>query len=297
MIINTFSRPRLFPAAAPFGPVCKQTHDDFVTNPLALMGSPSHEVVSELALGWYRHMEVELRRSYGGESADDPLFLGRADPFEMKKRPLVESSPGVSGHSVVASFLRRVSARLSEFVSIRRVVPRPAHLTDQMHCIRRRLQWACLPTGDSGHMVWAVWRNIVNFGLDYQPEWKLKCIMSIMLRDANELDGKAGLRRSGGFTSWARKNAPGEVVLFKWLKDKPPFVSAPCANDLSIIGYSSQLVSKARVFTDVWEDGDCVASAVPSKASRAIAALSARSRCCSACGGGGGGGGGGGTRC
>jgi hypothetical protein len=85
----------------------------------------------------------------------------------------------------------------------------------------------------------------------------VKPIFSGLLLRARQIEADFGADRSKQFRKWLSANAPsGDASVFRWVRERPPFVPAPVDEEPNICNYHDACDAKARVFTDIWEQTD-----------------------------------------
>ena len=146
-----------------------------------------------------------------------------------------------------------MNARVREYVYLRDKPDRSRQEIIAFWDLSRALPRA-KPPGDDDALQWKSWKVHTRRGIGAISVPFLRKLASFFLDRARAGEAKLGAERSRNYRTWLRRAAPqGEASVYRWIRERPPFVPAPIDVDGSIIGYHRACDKKAKVFTDVWE--------------------------------------------
>ena len=146
-----------------------------------------------------------------------------------------------------------MNARGREFLFLREHATRNLNQSRAMYDLARSLPKATPPEGGSP-WEWKKWRAMVKVGIWRIPAAYLKKTFSDLLDRARMIEGRLASERTKMYLQWMRRAAPqGEASVYRWIREKPPFVSAPIGEGNGIIPFKEACIKKARIFTDIWE--------------------------------------------
>ena len=173
-----------------------------------------------------------------------------------KTVPLFNTSQGISAGNQVSGFYRRLNSRAREFLYLRGKLVKSSKEHDDMINLFKSLPRATPPNCDRPEE-WKNWRNLVWWGLWRVEESIFKAVLSSLLFRARQIEASYGANRYTHFKNWLTANAPsGDASVFRWLRERPPFVNAPVDEELNILGYGDACNVRASVFSDIWERTD-----------------------------------------
>ena len=216
--VEVLQRPRVFPAAHPYGPEPQPVPErDVVDLDLGCdLDTPvlPRDVIDAAASTWYTAAENELALRYGISLADEPRHGGRSMlPVPVTRQFFVPSRGTVAASPQVA-FCRRLSARITEFASLRRLQHPTFVQRRTLFALRRSLPRA-LPPGIERPPVWFKWKAIVAVDILVVQIAMLYDIVTGFLGVARDLEAKAALARTKAWLDWARRSvSAGDASVF-----------------------------------------------------------------------------------
>ena len=261
ILVTAIRKPKTFPAQAPHGPF---REDDKPTGDrgLRLEGGSGTEDLADACTIMYAEIERELADKYAvdidtlvvhkGKATRNP-YTGRGIDLGTMKVPIFQLCHGVAGGNQTSCFYRRMNARVREYAFLRDKNSRSRQEVSAFWDLHRSLPSA-KPPGDCEALQWRSWKAHTRRGLYQVPTLFLRKLASFFLDRARAIESKLGADRSRKYREWLRRAAPqGDASVYRWIRERPPFVPAPVDANLAIVPYHAAYDAKARVFTDVWE--------------------------------------------
>ena len=261
VMVTAIRKPKTFPAQPPYGPFREDTKPTSDRGFRFADGNGTDDL-EKACVVMYKELEIELADKYAvdavsteerhGRTIRNP-YTGRGTDLGTKSVPIFQVNHGISSGNHVSAFYRRMNARLREFVFLRDKADKSRQEILAMWDLCRSLPRA-KPPGDGDCLQWRSWKAHTRTGMWDKAAPFLRSLASYFLDRARSIESKLGAERSRSYREWLRRTAPhGDASVYRWIRERPPFIAAPVDNHLGIIGYHDSCDAKAKVFTDVWE--------------------------------------------
>jgi len=148
-----------------------------------------------------------------------------------------------------------MAARIRELIHLRSRDNASHAVVVMRHRLIRKL-YQCRPYDGEKAMSWFIWRNACRIGLANAPIWLLTYAAHEMVGTARDMERGAARARGREFRKWVAA-APGEVAVYRWMQEKPPFIPHPIVIEDGkpvMLAYNEMLTKRATTFTSIWQD-------------------------------------------